>query len=78
MANVMQITTTLSNFQHHQGLLLGNGNICETKLTERGCFYFFIFFLENRFVSLALEGSKNKEKKSVKQKLSKTKKASNL
>lgn len=40
MANVMQITTMLSNFQHHQGLLLGNGNICETKLTERGCFLF--------------------------------------
>lgn len=41
MANVMQITTMLSNFQHHQGLLLVNGNICETKLTELGLFLFF-------------------------------------
>lgn len=57
MANVMQITTMLSNFQHHQGLLLGNGNICETKLTERGCFW---FFLENKFVPLASEGSRKR------------------
>lgn len=34
MANGMQIATMLRNFQHHEELLLANGNICEAKLTE--------------------------------------------
>lgn len=30
---------------------------------QNGVVFIYFFFLENRFVSLALEGSKNKEKK---------------
>lgn len=59
MANVMQITTMLSNFQHHQRLLLANGNICETKLTELG----FGLFLESKLVPLALEKNPQQSKK---------------